>query len=128
MVLVVGLLVAGLALLRGPAAPDRLPAPSLASLAPGASSGDDYARAACVRLRVATQGVSAGSAADTVRTELASARALAAEAVRRDGSFAALSGALAALDEAVRNDEADAARVALRVALERCAPDLSQRR
>jgi len=101
----------------GQEAAPRVPAPPVASLAPGARSADDFARAACVRLRLAAQAVQADAAAATVRTELAAARALAAAALRRDGRYAALSGAVAALDEAVRADEGATAAGGLRVAL-----------
>lgn len=108
------------ALTGGPAEAPRVAAPPLASLAPEARTADDLAGLACVRLRLAAQGVRAGGAAETVRRELAAARVLAAEAVRRDGRFAALSGGVAALDEAVRRDDAAAAAAGLRVALAAC--------
>ena len=97
------------------------PVPPLASLAPGASTAEDYAEAACVRLRLAAQGVAADSAASVVRRELAAARALAAAALRRDGRWAGLSGGIAALDEAVGADDGAAAGPALQVALRECA-------
>lgn len=115
-----GLLAAGLALLRPDSTPARVTAPPVASLAPDASSPEDLARAACVQLRLAAQGIQAGGAAQDVRTQLASARALAAQAVRGDGRWAALSGGVAALDEAVRRDSGSAAAAGLRVSLEQC--------
>jgi hypothetical protein len=122
-VVVLAVAVAGVVALAAGSSSDRprVPAPPIASLAPQARTAPDLAAAACVRLRLAAQGIRAGGAADTVRHELAAARALAAEAVRRDGSFAALSGGVAALDEAVRRDDGPAAAVGLRVALEECA-------
>ena len=104
-----------------PSAPERVTAPPAASLAPGAADAEDFADASCVRLRLVQQGIAADSAAEVVRRELASARVLAAEALRRDGRWAALSGGVAALDEAVRRDEGEVAADALRVALEQCA-------
>lgn len=98
----------------------RVAVPPLASLAPDVRTAEDFAATSCTRLRLAAQGIRAGSAAGTVRRELAAARALAAEAVRRDGRFAALSGGIAALDEAVRRDDGPAAAAGLRVALEEC--------
>lgn len=121
LLLVVALVVAGALLLREPAAPARVSAGPVTSLAPEARTPADLARAACVRVRLAAQGISADSAAETVRTQLAAARALAAEAVRGDGGWAPLSGGVAALDEAVRRDDGPAAEVGLRVALEECA-------
>jgi hypothetical protein len=118
--LVAGLVAAGIALLRPDPPPPRVTALPVASLAPGADAPEELARAACVQLRLAGQGVSAGSAADLVRRQLAAARALAAEALRRDGSYAALSGGAAALDEAVRRDEAAAAAAGLQVAVAEC--------
>lgn len=118
--IVAGLLAAGLALLRPDTAPVRVTAPPVASLAPGASSSEDLARASCVQLRLAAQGIQAGSAAQDVRTQLAAARSLAGQAFRSDGRWAALSGGVAALDEAVRRDEGAAAAAGLRVALEQC--------
>lgn len=100
--------------------PARVVAPPPASLAPGATDAEDFARAACVRLRLAAQGIAADSAAETVRRELAAARALAAEALQRDARWAALSGGIAGLDEAVRVDDGSSAAAGLRVALEHC--------
>ena len=100
---------------------DRVSAPPLASLAPGASSAEDFADAACVRLRLVAQGVAADSAASVVRQELAAARVLAAAALRRDGRWAGLSGGVAALDEAVSADDGAVAGPALQVALRECA-------
>ena len=97
-------------------------APPLASLAPDARTGADYAEAACVRLRLVAQGVAADSAATVVRQELAAARVLAAAALRRDGQWAGLSGGIAALDEAVAADDGAAAGPALQVALRECPP------
>lgn len=118
--LVAGLLVAGVALLRPDTAPPRVAAAPVASLAPDASSPEDLARASCVQVRLAAQGIQATGSAQDVRTQLASARALAAEAVRGDGRWAALSGGVAALDEAVRRDEGAPAAAGLRVALAEC--------
>jgi hypothetical protein len=118
--LVTGLLAAGLLLLRDDPAPARVTAPPVASLAPGARTGQDLARAACVQLRLAGQGIRAGAAAQQVREQLAAARALAAQALQEDAGYAALSGGLAALDEAVRRDEPAAAVSGLRVALASC--------
>lgn len=100
--------------------PVRVTSPPVASLAPEARTPEEFARAACVRLRLVAQGIRADSSAETVRTELAAARALAAEAVRGDGRYAGLSGGVAALDEAVRRDRPDAAGVGLRIALAEC--------
>jgi hypothetical protein len=121
--LAAGLLVVaglGLWLLRGSDEPARVVAPSAVSLAPGAVDAEDFAQAACVRLRLVEQGIAAESAASTVRRELASARVLAAEALQRDGRWAALSGSVAALDEAVRRDDGATAVQALRVAQQEC--------
>ncbi len=100
--------------------PPRVTAPPLDELAPHARTADDFARLSCVHVRLASQFIQASAAAATVRTQLASARALAAEALRRDGRFAALSGGVASLDEAIRNDDAADAEVALPVMLEQC--------
>ncbi len=115
---VVGLLVvaAAVVLLRGPSTPSRVAAPAVTA----SGSPEELARAACVQLRLAAQGIQASSAAADVRTQLAAARALAAAAVRADGRWAALSGGVAALDEAVRRDEGPAAAAGLRVALLEC--------
>lgn len=118
--LVAALAVLGVALLRAGGDPQRVTAAPAASLAPAARTPEDFARAACVRLRLAVQGISADASAETVRRELASARVLAAEAVRRDGSYAPLSGGIAALDEAVRTDDPDAAAAGVRVARSAC--------
>lgn len=107
-------------LVRDSPEPARVAAPALSSLAPGASTAEDFARASCVRLRLVTQGISADSAADTVRRELASARVLAAEALQRDARWASLSGGVAALDEAVRADDGAAAAAVLPVAVAEC--------
>lgn len=120
LLVVAALLATGVLLLRPEPPPPRVSAPPLASLAPDAGSADDLARAACVQLRLAAQGIQAGSAAQDVRGQLAAARALAAQAVREDGRWAALSGGVAALDEAVRRDEGAAAAAGLRVALQEC--------
>ena len=118
--LVVGLAVLGFLLRGGDEAPAPVTAPPAASRAPEARTPDDFGRAACVRLRLAAQGISANSAADSVRRELAKARVLAGEALRGDGRYASLSGAAAALDEAIRNDDGVAAVTSLRVALDAC--------
>lgn len=125
--LAVGLAALGLARLSGPDDAPRVPPPAMASLAPQARTADDFARAACVRLSLAVQGISADSAAETVRRELAAARALAAEALRRDGTYAELSGGVAALDDAVRRDDAEAAATAVRVARQACPPQPQRR-
>lgn len=117
--LVAALLTAGVLLLRDPAQ-ERVRAAPVASLAPDAQVPAEFAQAACVRVRLAAQGIAAGSAADVVRSQLAAARALAAEALRGDGAYAALSGGLAVLDEAVRRDDPAAADVGLRTVLEAC--------
>lgn len=109
-----------IALLSESGEPARFPAAPASSLAPGAESADDFARAACVRLSLAVQGITADSPAETVRRELAAARLLAAEALRRDGEYAELSGGVAALDDAVRRDDATAAATAVRVARQAC--------
>lgn len=109
-----------LLLVTGCSSSGAAPMPPLASLAPDATTADDYAQAACVRLRLVSQGVAADSAASVVRTELAAARVLAAAALRRDGRWAGLSGGLAALDQAVAADDAAAAGSALQVALAEC--------
>ena len=100
--------------------PSRVDAPPVGELAPGASSPAELAQAACARLLLATQAIRADGAAATAREELAAARALGAAALRRDGRYAALSGALASLDEAIRRDLPEAAAVSIRVALEEC--------
>ena len=112
--------VAVVLLIDRPSAPERVTAPPVASLAPTATTAGDYAKASCVRLRLVRQGIAADSPAEVVRRELAAARVLAAEALRRDGRWAALSGGVAALDEALRRDEGQVAADALRVALEQC--------
>lgn len=117
---VVALVVVGAGLLIRGDSPARVVAPPVASLAPDAQAPRDFARAACTRLSLAVQGISAGASAETVRTELAAARALAAEALRGDGSYAPLSGGLAAVDEAVRTDDAAAASTGVRVARQAC--------
>ena len=118
--LVVALVVAGVLLLRESPPPSRVAVAPAASLAPGASSGEDFARASCVQLRLAAQGILAGGGARDVRTQLASARSLAASAVQEDGRWAPPSGGVAALDEAVRRDDGGAAAAGLRVALQEC--------
>lgn len=100
--------------------PPRVTPPRLEELAPRARTAADYAELSCVHVRLANQTIQADGAAATFRTELASARALAAEALRRDARFAALSGGVSALDEAVRDDDAEAAKVSLAVVLEQC--------
>lgn len=124
--LVVGLAALGLARLSGPD-DARVPPPAVASLAPQARTADDFARAACVRLSLAVQGIAADSAAETVRRELAAARVLAAEALRRDGTYAELSGGVAALEDAIRRDDATAAGTAVRVARQACPPQPQRR-
>ena len=99
---------------------DPPPVRSVASLAPGAVSGEELAAAACIRLRLAQQGILANSSADTVRGELAEARVLAAAAVTKDSAFTALSGGAAALDEALRRDAPGAASLAVRVVRASC--------
>jgi len=96
--------------------------PTAAALAPTAFTGEQLAAAACVHLRLAQQGVFANSAAATVRTELTRARVLARAAVVKDGRFTSLSGAAAALDEAVRADDGPGAAIAVRVVRESCGP------
>lgn len=115
------LLVVALLLVAGCSSSPDVVSPPLASLAPGASSAEDFADAACVRLRLVAQGVAADSAASVVRQELAAARVLAAAALRRDGRWAGLSGGIAALDEAVSADDGAVAGPALQVALRECA-------
>lgn len=100
--------------------PPRVAAPPIRDLAPQARTGEDFARLSCVHLRLANQAVESDGPADVVRKELASARALAAEALDRDPAFSALSGGIAALDEAVRRDDGAAAAVGLRVARRQC--------
>lgn len=104
----------------GPAAPDRVTAPPVDELAPGARDAPEFAEAACVRVDLATQGIRADASAATVRAELAAARRLASAALRIDPRFTALSGGIAALDEAVRRDEPRDAEVALQVTLKEC--------
>ena len=111
-------LVFWLTTLFGP--PPRVTAPAIEELAPAARTADDFAEVACVHVRLAGQAVQADAAAETVRRELAAGRVLAAEAFRRDPRFAGLSGGAAALDEAVRNDDADATAVGMRVVLKEC--------
>lgn len=115
----VGVLVA-LWLFRSPDVPSRVRAPSVRELAPNARTPVELAEAACVRVDLATQAIQANAAADTVRKELAAARLLAAEAMKGDARFVALSGGVSALDEAVRRDEPEAAALGFRVAAERC--------
>ena len=107
-------------LFRSSGPPERVRAPSVRELAPNALTPTDLAEAACVRVDLATQAIQANAAAETVREELAAARALAAEAMEGDARFSALSGGVSALDEAVRRDEPEAASLGLRVARERC--------
>lgn len=114
-------LVALVLVLSGCSSSEDVVSPPLASLAPGATTAEDYAEAACVRLRLVAQGVAADSAAAVVREELAAARVLAAAALRRDGRWTGLSGGIAALDEAVSADDGATAGSALRVALRECA-------
>ena len=109
-------LLAAVVLLR----PVPVPAPRVSELAPTARTPEDLARAACVRVRLAGQGVQADAAARVVRAELRAARVLAAEAVRRDGRWAGLSGGVAALDEAVAADDPVAAGLGLQTALAAC--------
>ncbi len=118
--LVLGLLAGAVVLLRGDDSPARVSAPPVSSLAPGARTPEDLARAACVQVRLAAQGIQAGSEAQAVRTQLAAARALAGQALTGDGRWAALSGGAAALDEAVRRDDGAAAAAGLRVTLAEC--------
>lgn len=110
--------VAGLTTVFGP--PPRVTAPTLDELAPEARTAADFARLSCVHVRLTGQAIQADAAAQTVREGLASARALAAEALRRDGRFASLSGGVASLDEAVRNDDRAAAKIGLPVVLGEC--------
>ena len=107
-------------LLRSPTPPERVEAPAVRELAPKARTPAELAEAACVRVDLAIQAIQANAAAETVRKELAAARALAAAAMKVDARFAALSGGVSALDEAVRRDEPEAASLGLRVAAERC--------
>lgn len=100
--------------------PARVESPPVTELAPRARTADDFAQLACVHTRLAGQGVQAGAPAATVRRELASARTLAAEALKRDARFTRLSGGVASLDEAVRNDDAAAARLGLQISLQEC--------
>lgn len=102
------------------APPPRVEAPPITELAPQAKSAADFAELACVHLRLANQGVQADASAGTVREELAAARALAAEALKQDARFTGLSGGISALDEAVRNNDAPATRVGMKVALKEC--------
>jgi hypothetical protein len=113
-------LLVALVLVAGCSSSKGVVVPPLASLAQDATTASDYADAACVRLRLVAQGVTADSAASVVRQELAAARVLAAAALRRDGRWAGLSGGIAALDEAVTADDGAAAGPALQVALREC--------
>lgn len=123
--LLLALLVAGAAVMAVRAAGPQQRAGAeprpLSSLAPPGATAGELARLACARLSLAAQGIRAQAAAEPVRRELADARVLAAQAVRQDGRFAALSGGLAALDDAVTRDDGRAAGLALRVALAECA-------
>lgn len=101
---------------------DAAPLPSASQLAPGATTAKDFAAAACLRLRFVEQGVRANSSADAVRRSLAEARVLAAEASVRDQVWVPLSGGVAALDEAVRRDDPEAAGIGLRSARAACLP------
>ena len=98
----------------------RVAPPDLQELAPRARSAADFARLSCVHVGLANQAIQADAAARTVRIELAAARVLASEALRRDGRYAALSGGVAAVDESIRNDDGDAAAIALPVVVEQC--------
>jgi hypothetical protein len=80
----------------------------------------ESATAACTRLRLVEQGIRANSATATVRANLAEARDLATRAARQDARWVALSGGIAALDEALRRDDPAAAEIGLRVAREAC--------
>ncbi|HUR50403.1 MAG TPA: hypothetical protein VMY88_12865 [Acidimicrobiales bacterium] len=100
--------------------PSRVQSPAVEEIAPRARTADDFAQLACVHVRLAGQAVQADAPAATVRSELAAARTLAAEALLRDGRFSSLSGGIAALDDAVRMDDARAARVGLQVSLQEC--------
>ncbi len=102
------------------ASPTPVETRTAAQLAPAARTPVDFARASCVRLRLAAQGVQADSSAEVVRVELAAARVLAAAALSGDGRWAALSGGVAALDEAVTRDDATAAALGLQSALAAC--------
>lgn len=102
---------------RSSAAPTE---PTAAVLAPQAFTGEQYAEAACVHLRLAEQGVLANADAGTVRVELTRARVLARAAVGKDSRFAALSGAAAALDAALGKDDPAAAAIAVRVVRASC--------
>ena len=95
---------------------------SAQALAPSARSARDFAVAACVRVRLAEQGVLANARADTVQQSLAEARTLAGEAARRDPVWLGLSGGVAALDEAVRRNDGTAAGIGLRSARAACVP------
>ena len=107
--------------LTGCQQPEPLVEPQTAEqLAPQARTPTELARASCVRLRLAAQGVQADSAATVVQAELAAARVLAAAAVRADGRWAALSGGLGTLELALKADDAEAARVGLETALGAC--------
>lgn len=97
-------------------------AQTVAQLAPTARTPVDLARASCVHLRLAAQGVLADSSAEMVRTELAATRVLAAAALAGDGRWAALSGGVAALDEAIARDDPTAAALGLQAALAACPP------
>jgi len=103
------------------APPPRIEAPPIQQLAPSARTATDFALLSCVHVRLANQAVLADSPSATARRELAAGRVLAAEALRRDARFAGLSGGVAALDEAVRNDDPRAAAVGLRVTSRECA-------
>ena len=102
------------------APPPRVSAPSIDQLAPDARSATDFALLSCVHIRLANQAVQADAPSTTARRELAAGRVLAAEALRRDSRFAGLSGGIAALDEAVRTDDARGAAVGLRVTSREC--------
>jgi hypothetical protein len=114
------LLALGVLLAAGCQSHAAVPVPPAASLAPDAVSGEDFARAACVQLRLAEQGITADSPAATVRRELAEARELAGAAAARDPAYSALSGGAAALDDAVLRDDPSAADVAVRVVRANC--------
>ena len=103
-----------------PDEPARVNAPPARELAPEARNARDFADAACVRVDLATQAIRANASAATVRAELAAARRLASAALRRDARFTALSGGIAALDEAVRRNDADSASLGLTVVLNAC--------
>lgn len=97
---------------------DGTPSLERSAMRPAAELAAD----SCVRLRLALQGITANSPADTVRQELAAARELANAAAAKDSTYIALSGGTATLAEALDRDDPAAAAIAVRVVRANCDP------